>query len=516
MRANPPRFQDHSLPVAVIGAGPVGLAAAAHLAARGVDFVVLERGAGPGTSVAEWGHVRMFSPWKYDLDPVAVELLEADGWRPPDPEAYPTGRELRDRFLVPLAASPRIAPGLRFGTEVLGVSRLGADRQSSRGRETRPLILRLRTAGGEERDLAARALIDASGTWTQPKPLGAHGLPALGEAACAERIAYGIPDLAGRDRERYAGRTVAVVGGGDSAFNVLADLAALDAGAPGSRIHWILRGEAIGFGGGAADQLPARGALGGAVRELVDRGRIEVDTGFGIRRVGIRDGAVRLESDRQVLAGIDEVVCVTGFRPDHGLLRELRLELDPITEAPTALGPLIDPNVHSCGTVPPHGYRELRHPEPDVYVVGMKSYGRAPTFLLLTGYEQVRSVVAAIAGDVAAAREVELALPETGVCSSDLVPAPLAALAGASACGTAGAACGADRAASAASAAVHEGEVPGYAYGRIATPTQSALERCLAELERRGRRRPAPAVGGDRGRGRRRGRSRAGSGGGLR
>jgi hypothetical protein len=118
---------------------------------------------------------------------------------------------------------------------------------------------------------------------------------------------------------------------------------------------------------------------------------------------------------------VDEVVAATGFRPDLDLTRELRLDLDPVTEAPVRLAPLIDPNVHSCGTVPPHGEAELAHPEPGFYAVGMKSYGRAPTFLMLTGYEQVRSVAAFLAGDVEAARRIELVLPETGVCSSSLV-----------------------------------------------------------------------------------------------
>jgi hypothetical protein len=83
------------------------------------------------------------------------------------------------------------------------------------------------------------------------------------------------------------------------------------------------------------------------------------------------------------------------------------------------LGPLIDPEFHSCGTVPPHGAALLAHPDEDFYIVGMKSYGRAPTFLLATGYEQVRSVAAALAGDQEAADTVQLELPETGVCSSD-------------------------------------------------------------------------------------------------
>jgi hypothetical protein len=115
---------------------------------------------------------------------------------------------------------------------------------------------------------------------------------------------------------------------------------------------------------------------------------------------------------------IDEIICATGQRPDLALTGELRVKLDPWLESNEALGPLIDPNLHSCGTVRPHGHRELAHPEPGLYTVGVKSFGRAPTFLMATGFEQVRSVVAAIAGDLEAADRVELDLPETGVCSA--------------------------------------------------------------------------------------------------
>ena len=151
------------------------------------------------------------------------------------------------------------------------------------------------------------------------------------------------------------------------------------------------------------------------------------------------DGVVVVGEDGRTLT-TDEIIAATGFRPDLSVTYELRLALDPVVESPTALAPLIDPNVHSCGTVPPHGYRELSHPEPGFYTVGMKSYGRAPTFLLLTGYEQVRSVVAALAGDHEAAARVELVLPETGVCS-DPADALADALA-AAAIESAGACCG--------------------------------------------------------------------------
>jgi hypothetical protein len=177
------------------------------------------------------------------------------------------------------------------------------------------------------------------------------------------------------------------------------------------------------YGGGADDQLPARGALGARLRTLVESGAVELVTGFAVeaveRQVARDGGRVVLVSQQRRLVA-DLVVNATGFRPDHGIASELRLDLDPILGATRALAPLIDPNKHSCGTVPPHGVDELTHPDPGYYAVGVKSYGRAPTFLLATGYEQVRSVVAALAGDWEAAREVRLELPETGVCSSDL------------------------------------------------------------------------------------------------
>jgi hypothetical protein len=233
-------------------------------------------------------------------------------------------------------------------------------------------------------------------------------------------VFYGIPEVLGAHRSRFAGRRVAVVGSGHSALNTLLDLADLAVGAPATRITWVVRrplGDRV-FGGGAADALPARGALGQHARQLLARGAVTLVVGRIAALSPTAGGVVILDEAGAVLAEVDEVVAVTGFRPDLGPLRELRLDLDPILEAPRALAPLIDPNVHSCGTVPPHGVEELTQPEAGFFVVGMKSYGRAPTFLMLTGYEQVRSIACALTGDLAGARRVELTLPATGVCSS--------------------------------------------------------------------------------------------------
>lgn len=265
------------------------------------------------------------------MDRAARSLLAATGWAPPDDDLLPTGAELVEQYLQPLSAFPLL---------------------KTPGRERAPFVVRLAT--GEE--ILARAVIDASGTWRTPNPLGAAGLPARGVGPA---------------------------------------------------------------GAGTADALPARGALGTDLRLLVDTGRVESVTGYAVHTVRAT-AASRVELtalDGRTLTA-DRVVAATGFRPDHAIAEELRLDLDPILGSTRALAPLIDPNEHSCGTVRPHGVDELAHPEPGYYVVGMKSYGRAPTFLMATGYEQARSIVAAVAGDWSAAREVHLELPETGVRSA--------------------------------------------------------------------------------------------------
>ena len=409
-----------TLPVAVIGAGPVGLAAAAHLHAYQQSFVVLEAGAEPGAAVREWGHVRTFSPWRYMVDKAAQNLLASHGWSAPDAEHLPTGNELIDEYVRPLANHPAIRPHVRYHARVESVGRKDFDKVRTRGRDAQPFEIRL--AGGET--IEARAVIDASGTWRRPNPSGSGGLDAAGEREHRDRIAYGMPDVGGKERQRYAGKRILVVGSGHSAFNVILDLLTLAGQAPGTRIHWAMRRDNLEsvWGGGATDALEARGELGQRAKRAVESGQIAVVTPFRIRAIDKHGEGLRvtgaLRGDEQRL-DVDEMIVCTGFRPDLEMLREVRLALDPWLECATALGPLIDPNEHSCGTVRPHGARELAHPEKDFYIVGMKSYGRAPTFLLATGYEQARSVAAMLAGDVAAAERVDLVLPETGVCSTD-------------------------------------------------------------------------------------------------
>jgi hypothetical protein len=419
------------LPVVVIGAGPVGLAAAAHLLDRGLEPLVLEAGSRVGTTIAQWQHVRLFSPWCLALDPVSVRLLYQVGWTGPDPDALPTGADLLERYLQPLAALPALARRIRLNTRVVAVARQDLDKVRSPGRDQLPFQVRIRDRDGRLADLQARAVIDASGTWTQPNPLGASGLPALGEPDASARITYGLPDILDRDRGRYAGRRTVVVGAGHSAATSLLALAHLQQQAPDSEIVWAVRSATprplVGKGNAEADDLPARGRLATDLAALVDAGRIQLVTGLRIHTVEPAGRAVRLVGDQlddDALADgwvlrveADQVIAATGFRPDHAIAAELRLALEPALESAAALGPLIDPNVHACGTVPAHGMAELAHPEAGYVIVGMKSYGRAPTFLLATGYQQVRSVVAALAGDHAGALHHEQGPPAAAMCT---------------------------------------------------------------------------------------------------
>ncbi|WP_405791450.1 lysine N(6)-hydroxylase/L-ornithine N(5)-oxygenase family protein [Streptomyces sp. NBC_00029] len=409
------------LPVVVIGAGPAGLAAAAHLLDRDITPLVLEAGPLAGAAVREWAHVRLFSRWGELVDPAAEKLLAPTGWTKPAEDTYPSGGDWAERYLQPLADV--LGEQVRYGARVTGVSRTGRDRVVDAERDAQPFVVHYENADGREQRLFARAVIDASGTWSTPSPAGGSGIAALGEKAAADRITYRVPDL--KDpavRARYAGKRTAVIGSGASAFTALAYLADLAKSEDGRGTHatWILRRGISGstFGGGAADQLPARGALGLAAKAAVDGGYADAVTGFRtdtIEKTG--DGRVALVGeDGRRLDPVDEIIVLTGLRPDLSFLDELRLGLDERLQAPVELAPLIDPNQHSCGTVYPHGVNELSHPEKDVYLVGMKSYGRAPTFLAMTGYEQVRSVAAHLAGDQEAAERVELTLPETGVC----------------------------------------------------------------------------------------------------
>ncbi len=374
-----------ALPVAIIGGGPVGLAAAAELVKHGEPFLLFEAGKDVASNVESWKHVQVFSPWRYNLAEAAVELLEANGWEAPDLEALPTGADLINDYFRPLTQVPEIQPNVYFNARVTSVGRKGLDKLVTQGREDLPFVLQV-SVGETLQTFAARAVIDASGTWDHPNPIGSGGIAAQGECDAQDHIFYGIPDVLGDHRARYAGKKVLVVGSGHSSINALLELLALKEDEPETDVVWALRKKQMQqvYGGEQEDALPARGALGSRIREKVEAGALEVLTPFYISALSPAGGQFdikgELEGEDMVVSGVDEVIANTGSRPDTSLLREVRVAFDPVLESVPELAPLIDPNVHSCGSVRPHGERELRQPEKDFYVVGIKSYGRVQPF----------------------------------------------------------------------------------------------------------------------------------------
>jgi cation diffusion facilitator CzcD-associated flavoprotein CzcO len=279
---------SNELPVAVLGAGPVGLATAALLSERGLPFVIFEAGESVGASIQRWGHVRLFSPWRYNMDRAAQRLLKAHGWSSPDPAGYPTGADIVEQYLTPLARLDAIAPRVRVGHRVIGVTRQGVDKLRDDDRGDRAFIVTTSGPVGITRT-PVYAVIDATGTWLAPNPVGAEGIPAIGEEQAARRIAYGIPDVLDAERDRYAGRRVAVVGSGHSAKHVVRELSLLAEHFPETTVTWIVRrGEdARVFGNEADARLPERGKLGADAHRLVSSGRVRLETGFRIERTEV-------------------------------------------------------------------------------------------------------------------------------------------------------------------------------------------------------------------------------------
>ncbi len=413
-----------TLPVAIFGAGPVGLAAAAHLTLRKQPFILLEAGQTVASNILSWKHIRVFSPWRYNLDKAAKQLLVESGWLAPDEEALPTGEELYQNYFKPLSELPAMEPHILLNTRVLSVGRKNVDKMKTWGREEQPYIIQV-LRENKVSQYEAKAVIDASGTWNSPNSIGSGGNYAIGEVENSNRIFYGIPDVLNGQADRYINKSVLVVGGGHSSINVILELDKLKSKYPATEIHWVLRKKSVTevYGGQEADALEARGALGTKIEQLVNEDRVNVYTPFQVQEIANTERDLTVigfqHGEKFALRGIDEIISNTGSRPDFSFLREVRLNIDPSLESVADIAELIDPNIHSCGTVRPHGEKELEHPDKNFYIVGSKSYGRAPTFLMATGYEQVRSIAAAIDGDMEAARKVELDLPETGVCSTD-------------------------------------------------------------------------------------------------
>lgn len=399
------KLKLNELPVAIIGAGPIGLAMAAKLALKKIPFVLLDKSLHVAASLNDWGHVSVFTPWEMNIDLDAKVLLSKHEWIAPEPAGIATGQEIRNRYLLPLSELPEIKPHTHLGAEVTRVVRLGLDKTSIAGRSETPFqVTWYDTIAKNEQTLIARSIIDASGVWNSPNPMGVDGFPVTGESENSDVITYGIPDVLGLDREKYLGKKVLVVGSGHSAMASIFGLDELNNVDSKGATFWLMRRGKIldNLNANSNDPLPARHALNTALPDVISKSSTTVFAPSSVSAIEQTENGLNvsiLTKGNLDIINVDRIIVSTGFRPDQGFASELQYQLDPMWEAPVGLVDLINPHLHTCGSVPEHGYHELKHIEPGYFIVGHKSYGRAPTFLMKTGYAQLNSIVAFLNND---------------------------------------------------------------------------------------------------------------------
>jgi hypothetical protein len=386
--------------IAILGAGPTGLEAALTAAEAGNPFTVYEAAPTVAGNVRAWGHVRLFTPWEINVSPRMRRHLEAAGREVPDGPECPTGRDLAERLLSPVAGLPEIAPHLRLGTRVLGIGRRGLLKHeeiatAERGRHPFRILL----ADGAEREWTeeAEVVIDATGTWENPNTLGDGGIPAPGERALDAVIRRDIPDLAA-ERSDWAGKTILLAGAGHSAQTAVRALAELARQAPGTRVIWALRNPQPGWGTHEGDPLPARAELTAAAAGLASGGSpaVEARRGVVVEEIAKPDGrfevTLRNGAGRERVA-VDRILSLTGAVGDHTLYRQLQVHECYATCGPIKLaGALLGAGAGDCLAQTTHGADTLTNPEPGFFILGAKSYGRNNTFLMRIGWEQIGEV----------------------------------------------------------------------------------------------------------------------------
>jgi pyridine nucleotide-disulfide oxidoreductase len=394
--------------LAIVGAGPIGLEAALAAQDAGFDVHVFERGE-PGAHVLAWGHIRMFTPWRMNLGLASHAHLRRSGWASPQAESCPSGAEYVERYLQPLARLPELENRIHTHAQVVHIGRRGllkGDSPPEGGRRAQPFRLLVRDPGGREDFLHAHSVIDASGVFGQPNWAGDGGIPARSELYLAPQLSYHPDDVLGLARERYAGKRVLVVGAGTSAATTVASLARLAGEVTGTSVVWATRAPLDQlFPPIANDPLSERHTLYARARAMA-RGEDAAVTAIGGARIEgfefnsathryrvtlMTDGQPRVEE-------VDRIIVNAGFGPDDSLYRELQVHECYASRGPMKLSAaLLGAEATDCLTTPAFGADVLANPEPDFFILGHKSYGRNPNFLLETGFRQVEDVVAAMA-----------------------------------------------------------------------------------------------------------------------
>jgi NADPH-dependent 2,4-dienoyl-CoA reductase/sulfur reductase-like enzyme len=376
----------------VIGAGPVGLEAALAAASRGYDVTVLEKDV-VGANLRRWGATRLFSPVRMNMSAAARRIL---GDACPPEDALLTGPEMADLILEPLAASAPLQGRVRIGHRVTAVGRARLTRRDLPGhplRGERPFRLLVEGPAGEE-VLVAEYVLDASGVYGQPAALGAGGIPAPGERGLNGQIIRDLGSLDARLRD-LSGRDVLLVGHGHSAANALDAFAAMT---DPPRITWATRsGNRRPCVEVASDPLPERERITARANAMAENppAFLTVVRRASVESIATRGGRLGVSLTDGSTGEFDAIVGLTGYRPDLSFLSELALEIAPSSEGAARLTRALGTS-NDCLAAPVLAARDLQSGEPGFHLVGAKSYGRLPTFLMQAGIGQAAAIVDAL------------------------------------------------------------------------------------------------------------------------
>ncbi len=397
------------LRIAVLGAGPVGVEAALYATSLGMPVRVYERGQ-VGDNLRQWGHIRLFTPFGMNTTPLGRATLRADNPRgklPADADIL-TGLEHLTAYLEPLVNSPQLRECFVTNTNVVRVGRRGYLKEEGVGdpkRGQQPFRLLLRDGANKEFVEEADVILDCTGCYGNARHLGDGGIPALGEIAARGAIAWNVEDILGKRRDHYADRTTLVVGGGFSAATSVTLLTSLAREHPSTWILWLAR--SVGttpIKRIVNDPLRERDLLAGKANMLATRGEGHVEYYSQAIVKAIEQGKEGFTVSASVNGHdkswqVDRIIGNVGYEPDNRIYRELQVHECYASMGPMNLAAALSKHAGGdCLSIPAQGANTLKTPEPGFFILGMKSYGRNPNFLLETGFGQVREVFTLVAG----------------------------------------------------------------------------------------------------------------------